>query len=93
MLAAVIPFAFGMTVFSPTTHLVVYRKLHWQVMTDLATLVAFGGVFYMAMRLGWPAWAAVAGASTAMLISYCGRAALHLYAARLAKRDQAERNP
>jgi O-antigen/teichoic acid export membrane protein len=82
LLAAVTPYLFGMVVFSPTTHLIVYMKAHWQMASDLATLAVSVAVFSAVARGGHPAWMAILATSLVLLGGYLVRFWLHLQANR-----------
>jgi O-antigen/teichoic acid export membrane protein len=82
LLAAVSPYLLGLVVFSPTTHLVVYDRAHWQVASDAtSTILAAAGFSWLASR-GAPAWGAILTASLILLAGYGGRFYLHLLANR-----------
>src|SRR5690606_16018177 len=55
LLAAVTPYLVGLVVFSPTTHLIVYKKAHWQLYCDLGTLIVAAGAFSAVALAGQPA--------------------------------------
>jgi len=82
LLVAITPYLVGMIVFSPTTHLVVYRKAHWQLLIDAATLVACCAVFGLLATLDCEAWVALLAASVVMFIGYLARFYAHLHANR-----------
>jgi O-antigen/teichoic acid export membrane protein len=80
LLAAVAPYLAGMIVFSPTTHLIVYRKAHWQLAIDLVTFIVSTGTFTSLALSGQSAAAALFGSSLIMLAGYLVRFAAHLRA-------------
>ncbi len=90
LMAAITPFLVGMIVFSPTTHLMVYGKQHWQLWADLAALAASVLVFAVLARAGQPAWIALLGTTLVMLAGYGVRFSLHRAAnlALVAERGQ-----
>jgi hypothetical protein len=69
-----------MIVFSPTTHLIVYRKAHWQLAIDLVTFIVSTGTFTSLALSGQSAAAALFGSSLIMLAGYLVRFAAHLRA-------------
>jgi O-antigen/teichoic acid export membrane protein len=91
LLAAISPYLFGMVIFSPTTHLIVYRKAHWQLAIDLATFLACFLVFAAIANLGMPAWSALLGASVTILCGYVVRFAAHLRANHVLARSMETR--
>lgn len=80
LLAAVSPYLFGMIVFSPTTHLIVYRKAHWQVGCDLVAMIFSVTTFSLVAARGGTASAAVFAGSLSLLAGYLWRFVLHLKA-------------
>lgn len=80
ILAAVTPYLVGMIVFSPTTHLIVYNKAHWQLVCDLITLGLSVIVFALAANSGASATTAILSSSLCMLFGYLLRFAAHLHA-------------
>jgi len=82
LLASASPYLFALVVFSPTTHLVVYMKGHWQVASDLATVVGAATAFSYFAHDGHEAWVAILAASFTLLAGYTVRFWLHLYANR-----------
>jgi O-antigen/teichoic acid export membrane protein len=82
LLLAVTPFLIGMIIFSPTTHLIVYGKQHWQLVVDLSVLILSGLIFWQMASKGFEAWQAIMASSTVMLLGYLVRLQLHLIANR-----------
>jgi O-antigen/teichoic acid export membrane protein len=80
ILAAVTPYLVGMIVFSPTTHLIVYNKAHWQLICDLTTLVLSVTVFSLVASSGASATIAILSSSLCMLFGYFLRFSAHLIA-------------
>lgn len=80
LLMAVTPYIVGMIIFSPTTHLIVYGKAHWQLASDLLTFIVAVMVFSFAANAGHDAWVAIAAASTALFLGYILRFFIHLSA-------------
>jgi O-antigen/teichoic acid export membrane protein len=80
LLAALTPYLVGMLIFSPTTHLIVYGKAHWQLWIDLITLLMVVVVFSWSAFSGLPAWKSIACASTVMFFGYIARFFAHLVA-------------
>jgi O-antigen/teichoic acid export membrane protein len=89
LLAAVTPYLFGMVVFSPTTHLIVYMKAHWQVAADLTSLAVSVAVFSAVAGGGHPAWMAILATSLVLLAGYLVRFWLHLRANEVVIREGA----
>ncbi len=77
ILMAVTPYLFGMIVFSPTTHLIVYGKAHWQLMCDVSTLGLSVIVFSTLAKTGFDAHIAIFGSSLVMLFGYLARFVIH----------------
>lgn len=93
LLAAASPYLFALVVFSPTTHLVVYMKGHWQVVSDLLTVTVASAAFSLSAASGGPAWTSILCASLALLVGYTGRFGLHLYAnSQLIRRSGGEQD-
>jgi O-antigen/teichoic acid export membrane protein len=82
LLAAVTPYLFGIIIFSPTTHLIVYGKAHWQLAADLVTLILAAVTFSAIAKGGGEAWTAILGASIVLLLGYIVRFFLHFMACR-----------
>lgn len=80
LLAAITPYLVGMIMFSPTTHLIVYNKQHWQLGIDLLTLASSFLVFSLIATNAGPAWLALLGSSTIMLLGYLLRMGAHFVA-------------
>ena len=80
LLMAVTPYLVGMIMFSPTTHLIVYGKAHWQLASDLLTFFLSALGFALVASAGFEAWIAVAVASTFLLFGYLLRFVMHLVA-------------
>ncbi len=80
LLMAVTPYLVGMIIFSPTTHLIVYGKAHWQLVCDLLTFVIAVIGFAMVANLGQEAWVAIAVTSIILLAGYLLRFVVHLHA-------------
>lgn len=80
ILAALTPFLVGMIVFSPTTHLIVYKKAHWQLWVDAGTCVLAVLVFSVAFRFGQSPAVSTFLASSVVLAGYILRFAVHLRA-------------
>ncbi len=86
ILMALTPYLLGIIVFSPTTHLVVYGKVHWQLWLDLCTLCIGAAVFSVFAIAGWAAWVALLGISVTMFAGYVIRFLVHLRANSLSGR-------
>lgn len=84
ILAAVTPYLIGTIVFSPTTHLIVYNKAHWQLACDLTTLISSCIVFAIMASRGISAEWVILSSSSIMLLGYLFRFLLHLKANTLA---------
>jgi len=80
LLMAVTPYLVGMIVFSPTTHLIVYGKPHWQLAADLISLIASAAAFSVVALSGAPPWQAILVSSFVLLAGYILRFHLHLLA-------------
>lgn len=80
ILAALTPFLVGMIVFSPTTHLIVYKKAHWQLWVDAGTCVLAVLVFWLAFSQGQSPAVSVFSASFVVLAGYVVRFGVHLRA-------------
>lgn len=80
ILAALTPFLVGMIVFSPTTHLIVYKKAHWQLGVDAATCVVAAVIFWLCYRQGETPAISIFSASFVVLIGYIFRFWVHLKA-------------
>ena len=80
LLMAVTPYLIGMIIFSPTTHLIVYGKAHWQMVCDFFTFLASVAGFALVANAGHDAWIAVAVASSILLVGYLIRFFVHLRA-------------
>ena len=80
LLMAVTPYLVGMIVFSPTTHLIVYNKAHWQLLCDFGTFIFVIIAFISVAKLGHEAWVAVLAASSVILLGYVVRFFVHLKA-------------
>ena len=92
LLAALTPYLVGTIVFGPTTHLIVYGKGHWQLASDLVTLVLTALAFAFVAQAGHPAWLAITVSSTVVLIGYGARFWLHLLANKYQITKVARRN-
>lgn len=84
LLAAVTPYLVGLAIFSPTTHLIVYNKAHWQLYCDLGTLLLAGAAFSAAALTGRAAWLAILSSSSILLAGYIARFFLHMVASNRA---------
>jgi O-antigen/teichoic acid export membrane protein len=80
ILMALTPYLVGMIIFSPTTHLIVYKKAHWQLLCDLSTLVLSVVSFAIVASMGYEAWVAVAASSVVLGAGYLLRFWVHLRA-------------
>jgi len=86
ILMSVTPYLFGMVVFSSTTHLIVYKKAHWQLICDFTTLVLSIIVFATLALKGHSAAQAIFASSCIMLLGYILRFFVHLKANHLAQK-------
>ncbi len=79
-LAAVTPYLFGVIVFSPTTHLFIYGKSHWQLLLDAFTLLIVLVIYIICKFLWNSPVVAVFLSSLCMLGGYLVRHKAHLIA-------------
>lgn len=80
LLVAVSPYLAGMIIFSPTTHLIVYNKAHWQLWCDCLTLAMSVLVFSLLAFNDFSAEVSIFSSSCAMLLGYVARFSIHLRA-------------
>lgn len=84
---AMFPAFLATVVFGTTNHLVVYRKQHFQAITDVVGFLLIVGSIVTVHRSGGSAVSATLAASIASLAGYLLRCGLHLYANQLAQRE------
>ncbi len=80
LLVAASPYLVGMIIFSPTTHLIVYNKAHWQLGCDCLTLVTSALAFSILAFNGFSAEVSIFSSSCVMLLGYLARFSIHLSA-------------
>lgn len=82
IMLSLLPTIFGIIVFSPTTHLIVYGKIKWQMYADLLSLICVVFSFLMLFKLGYSLNVCVFVASALIFCGYLVKFKLHLKANR-----------